>query len=105
MHFEASVEILGKLATLGRSSDSAEDDATVRRIRTEHPGAICEGAFVKFHSDRLRAERKASRHLEIEPRETLAEVLRGRCRLTGVKVILREPRCAAAARFWWMGCR
>jgi len=24
--------------------------------------------------------------LEIEPRETLAEVLRGRCRLTGVKI-------------------
>jgi aerobic-type carbon monoxide dehydrogenase small subunit (CoxS/CutS family) len=34
-------------------------------------------------------------NLEIEPRETLAEVLRGRCRLTGVKVSCESQVCGS----------
>lgn len=33
--------------------------------------------------------------LEIEPRETLAEVLRGRCRLTGVKISCEAQVCGS----------
>jgi aerobic-type carbon monoxide dehydrogenase small subunit (CoxS/CutS family) len=34
-------------------------------------------------------------NLEMEPRETLAEVLRGRCRLTGVKVSCESQVCGS----------
>jgi len=34
-------------------------------------------------------------NLDIEPRETLAEVLRGRCRLTGVKVSCESQVCGS----------
>jgi aerobic-type carbon monoxide dehydrogenase small subunit (CoxS/CutS family) len=37
----------------------------------------------------------APAELEIEPRETLAEMLRGRCRLTGVKISCEAQVCGA----------
>jgi len=38
-------------------------------------------------------------NLEIEPRETLAEVLRGRCRLTGVKISCESQVCGSCTVF------
>src|SRR5260370_2287210 len=81
----------GEIGGGRRRPHAAQDNGVVRRICPKHPRTICEGALVNLAFELNGKPAK----LEMEPRETLAEVLRGRCRLTGVKLSCEAQVCGS----------